>query len=74
MGQVHDPSRILDFSFGGVWRYCPRSSFMTACRCFTGVPSPHLSSAHPLPWFLLSHLDWSRFIREATMRFGVDIR
>ena len=38
------------------------------------IPSLHLSSAHPLPWFLLSHLNWSRFIREATMRFGVDIR
>ena len=38
------------------------------------TPSPHLSSAHTLPWFLLSLLDWSRFIREATMRFGVDNR
>src|SRR5450756_2341545 len=42
-----NPSRILDFSFGGVWRYCPRSSFMTACRCFTGGPISSLLICSP---------------------------
>src|SRR5664280_2098688 len=59
---------------GDAWAYFAHSSFITACRCLRVNPISHLSSAHTLPWFLLSLLDWSRFIREATMRFGVDNR
>src|SRR5450756_520868 len=52
---------------------------LAVCLCLllaASLVSPyvHPSSALSLPLFLLSHLCWSIFIREATMRFRVENR